>query len=67
MKGLSRKNFSQAGCRAMIDAWQLATQGCRSGATIVATPNPAVAQLTKDRSTLIPGSQFTNTLEAAQR
>ena len=38
MKGLSRKNFSQAGHRSMIGSLQLATQGYRSGSTTVATP-----------------------------
>ena len=62
MKGLSRKNFSQAGRRSMIGAWQLATQGYRSGSTTVATPHHRVTQLTKDRSTLIPGQPVHSTL-----
>jgi len=38
MKGLSRKNFSQAGRRSMIGSLQLAIQRYRSGSTTVATP-----------------------------
>ncbi len=62
MKGLSRKNFSQAGRRSMIGSLQLATQGCRSGSTTVATLVSESAQRNKDCSTIIPGQPVHSTL-----
>jgi len=59
MKGLSRKNFSQAGHRSMIGSLQLATQGPRSGSTTGATPVAQSLKLAEISQVPLAGSQST--------